>query len=520
MEVVLIKIAQVVAAFSLLIVLHEGGHFLFAKLFKIRVEKFYLFFDFPIMTPRPQFAFFTYRQGKFSFLKYTKITIPKKSDDTDANNASNEPDYKASAFSVLSWNKGKLEVCKWEHDLEKIAEEESKQPTYATEYGIGWLPLGGYVNISGMIDESKQQLSVEPKPWEFRTKPAWQRLLVMLGGIIVNFITAFVIYMAVLFTWGESYVKPTDITNGMKFSETAKADGFTDGDIVIKTDGKDVKTWSINVLRDISNSKEVTVLRQNEEVTIKMPEKMNMLEMAQSNPPYMDILIPFNIDSIIPGSPAETAGLKVGDVITELNGEKLSDFNDLVYRLADLKGSLTENSTAADSLKTRSITLVVNGKDTLKAVLTHEFTLGFSNPAPQYNTTTKEYGLLECIPAGIASGWDKLCNYVNDLKYLFSAQGAKSVSGVIGITNIFPETWDWQRFWLLTALLSIALGVMNVLPIPALDGGHAVFAIYEMVTRRKPSDKVLEKAQYIGFAILIGLLILATWNDITRLLGL
>ena len=507
MEVVLIKIAQVVAAFSLLIVLHEGGHFFFAKLFKIRVEKFYLFFDFPIMTPRPQFAFLTYRQGKISLLKYTKYT--KKTASSDADKSSSEPDYEASAFSVLCWNKGKMDVCKWEHGLEKITEEESKQPKYATEYGIGWLPLGGYVNISGMIDESKQQLSAEPKSWEFRTKPAWQRLLVMLGGIIVNFITAFVIYMAVLFTWGESYVKPTDITNGMKFSETAKADGFADGDIVIKTDGKEVKTWSINVLRDISNSKEVTVLREGKEVAIKMPEKMNMLEMAQSNPPYMDILVPFNIDSIIPGSPAETAGLKVGDVITSLNGEQLNDFNDLVYLLAAMKGSLTENSTAADSLKLRSISFVVNEQDTLKAVLTPEFTLGFSNPAPKYTITTKEYGFFESIPAGLASGWDKLCNYVNDLKYLFSAQGAKSVSGVIGITNIFPETWDWQ-----------ALGVMNVLPIPALDGGHAVFAIYEMVTRRKPSDKVLERAQYVGFAILIGLLVLATWNDITRLLGL
>jgi regulator of sigma E protease len=513
MDIVLIKIAQVVAAFSLLIVLHEGGHFLFAKLFKIRVEKFYLFFDFPIMTPRPQFAFLTYRKGSISLLKYTKITSVKTE-------SSNQPDYKVSAFSVVNFDKGKVTFCKWEHGLEQIAEEESKQPTYATEYGIGWLPLGGYVNISGMIDESKQQLSVEPKPWEFRTKPAWQRLLVMLGGIIVNFITAFVIYMAVLFTWGESYVKPTDITNGMKFSAAAKADGFMDGDVIVKTDGEEVKTWSINVLRDISNSKEVTVLRKGQEVAIKMPEDMNMLEMAQSNPPYMDILIPFNIDSIIQDSPAEAAGLKVGDVITELNGEKLNDFNDLVYQLAAMKGSLTENSTAADSLKMRSVTIVVNNQDTLKAVLTPDFTLGFSNPAPKYNITTQEYGLLECIPAGFSSGWEKLCNYVNDLKYLFSAQGAKSVSGVIGITNIFPETWDWQKFWLLTALLSIALGVMNVLPIPALDGGHAIFAIYEIVTRRKPSDKVLEKAQYVGFAILIGLLILATWNDITRLLGL
>ena len=478
MEVFLIRLLQFMLSISLLVLLHEGGHFFFARLFKVRVNRFYLFFN-------PKFHIVsTYDKWVRRLFHMKPEVVPEKTvKDKDGN-------------------------------------ERQVKEYVGTEYGMGWLPLGGYVNISGMIDESKQQISVEPKPWEFRTKPAWQRLLVMLGGIIVNFITAFVIYMAVLFTWGESYVKPTDITNGMKFSAAAKADGFMDGDVIIKTDGEEVKTWSINVLRDISNSKEVTVLRKGQEVAIKMPEDMNMLEMAQSNPPYMDILIPFNIDSIIQDSPAEAAGLKVGDVITELNGEKLNDFNDLVYQLAAMKGSLTENSTAADSLKMRSVTFVVNNQDTLKAVLTPDFTLGFSNPAPKYNITTQEYGLLECIPAGFSSGWAKLCNYVNDLKYLFSAHGAKSVSGVIGITNIFPETWDWQKFWLLTALLSIALGVMNVLPIPALDGGHAIFAIYEIVTRRKPSDKVLEKAQYVGFAILIGLLILATWNDITRLLGL
>ncbi len=516
MEIVLIKIAQVVAAFSLLIVLHEGGHFLFAKLFKIRVERFYLFFDFPIMSPRPQFAFLTYRQGKFSFLKYTKITEIK----SENKNAKEPADYKISAFSIILINKGKIEFCKWENDLEKIAEEESKQPKYATEYGIGWLPLGGYVNITGMIDESKQQLDSEPKPWEFRTKPAWQRLLVMLGGIIVNFTTAFVIYMGVLFTWGESYVKPTDITYGMKFNEVAKAEGFKDGDKIIKTDIKEVKTWNINVLRDISNSNRVTVLRGNNEVDIKMPEEMNMLEMAQSNPPYADILVPLNIDSIVDGSPADIVGIKAGDTINEINGKKIENFNDLVYLLASLKEPLTENSTAADSLKQRTVTMIVNNTDTVTTSLTKDFTLGVSNHTPEYKITTKNYNIIECIPAGVSSGWEKLCNYVNDLKYLFTSQGAKSVSGVIGITNIFPEVWDWQKFWLLTALLSIALGVMNVLPIPALDGGHAVFAIYEIITKKKPSDKVLAKAQYIGFFIIIALLILATWNDITRLLGM
>lgn len=513
METVLIKIAQVVAAFSILIVLHEGGHFFFAKLFKIRVEKFYLFFDFPIMAPRPQFAFFTYRKGKMSLLRYVRITELKKE-------GQKEPDYKMDAFSVVLVDGGKVSFCRWENDVNRLTEAEANDPHYATEYGVGWLPLGGYVNISGMIDESKQQLSSQPKPWEFRTKPAWQRLLVMLGGIIVNFITAFVIYMAVLFVWGEAYVKPENMTYGMKFSAAAKADGFCDGDRIVKTDGREVKTWNVNVLRDIASAKSVTVLRNDSEVELPMTGKKNMLEMAQSVPPYADMRVPLCIDSILPESPAEVAGIKVGDVITSINDVAVTDFNDVIYTLASLREGLTENSTAADSLRMRQVAVVVNEGDTLHAVLSHDFTLGFQNKTPQYKVDTIQYNIVECIPAGIVSGWEKLCNYVSDLKYVFTPQGAKSVSGVIGITNIFPETWDWQRFWLLTALLSIALGVMNVLPIPALDGGHAVFAIYEMITRRKPSDKVLERAQYVGFTILILILIFATWNDITRLIGL
>ncbi len=306
----------------------------------------------------------------------------------------------------------------------------------------------------------------------------------------------------------------------MKFNEVAQSQGFHDGDIIVKTDGVDVKTWDLNVLRDISNSSEVTVLRDGKEVTISMPQDMNMLEMVQSTPPYADLLIPLDIDSIVDGSPADKIGLKPHDVINEINGENISSYNDVIYFIASLKGALDDNSTAADSMRQRTVTLVVNGSDTLCTMLTPGFTLGFQNKMPDYKITNRQYGLLESIPAGIASGWDKLTSYVNDLKYIFTSQGAKSVSGVIGITNIFPETWNWQKFWLLTALLSIALGVMNVLPIPALDGGHAVFAIYEIITRRKPSDKVLERAQYIGFMFIIALLIFATWNDITRLLGL
>lgn len=476
MELFLIKTLQLIVALSLLIVLHEGGHFLFAKLFKTRVEKFYLFFDY-------KFALFSTYAPWFRRLM-GKEPVP--------------------------------------HRKDKDGKDTSDYEYRGTEYGIGWIPLGGYVKISGMIDESmdKEQMALPPKPWEFRTKPAWQRLLIMLGGIIMNFITAFFIYSMVLFAWGESYVKSEDMSYGMKFSEAAKADGFRDGDIIIKIDDTKLDTWKPAYLQDISNAKEVTVLRDGKEKTVNLPGDMNLIDMMQQEPRYATVLMPMKVDSVLPNSPADKIGLKKGDRITALNGQKIEDFNDLLTQLIVLQDVLTEDSSAADSLKQRSVTLVVNGTDTVSTVLTPEFTIGFVNAIPyQDKITTKEYSLLESFPAGIVLGYNTIVNYVDQLKYLFTAKGARSVSGFIGIGSIFPSEWDWQRFWLLTAFLSVALGVMNLLPIPALDGGHAVFAIYEMVTRRKPSDKFLERVQYIGMILLIGLMILAQANDILRVLG-
>ena len=467
---ILIKILQVVLAFALLIALHEGGHFFFAKLFKIRVEKFYLFFDYKFRLFSTYSTWYRKLRGK----------APVKKDD-----------------------KGEYEYV-------------------GTEYGVGWIPLGGYVKISGMIDESmdKEQMKRPPQPWEFRTKPAWQRLLVMLGGVIVNFITAFVIYSMVLFFWGESYVKPEDMTDGLKFSEQAKADGFRDGDIIVKVDGDSVKKWQASVLRDISNAKEVTIIRDGREEVLAMSGDKNLLSMLQSTPIYADARMMVDVDSVLAESPAEKAGLRKGDVITSLAGREIADFNELTYVLSCLSQTLDEKSTHADSLRARQTVMVINGTDSVDVTLTPAFTLGFINKAPEYRITEKTYGFLESIPAGIGFGCKTLGGYVNDLKYVFTSDGAKSVGGIVGIANIFPPVWDWQRFWLLTAFLSIALGFMNVLPIPALDGGHALFAIYEIITRRKPSEKLLEKAQYVGMFLLIALMIFATWNDIARLIGL
>lgn len=477
METIFIKTLQLLIALSLLIVLHEGGHFLFAKLFKTRVEKFYLFFD-----------------------------------------------YKFCLFSTYSnWFRSLIGKKPVPHRKDKKGNETSEYEYQGTEYGIGWIPLGGYVKISGMIDESmdKEQMALPPQPWEFRTKPAWQRLLIMLGGIIMNFITAFFLYAMVLFSWGEQYVKSEDMQYGMKFSEAAKADGFRDGDIIVKIDDEPVVSWAASKLQDISNAHEVTVIRDGKEHIVELPGDLNLIDMLQQEPRYASILLPMQVDSILAGSPAEEIGLKKGDKITALNGQPIADFNEFHTQLLTLQDILTEDSSPADSLKQRTITMVINSQDTVKAVLTPEFTLGFVNAIPyQDKITTRTYTLLESFPAGISLGYYQMVNYVDQLKYLFSSKGARSVSGFIGIGSIFPDVWDWERFWMLTAFLSIALGVMNLLPIPALDGGHAVFAIYEMITRRKPSEKLLERVQYIGMILLIGLMILAQANDILRLFGL
>lgn len=491
MDTILIKGLQLIVALALLIILHEGGHFFAAKIFKVRVEKFYLFFD-----------------------------------------------WKFSLFSTYSnW---------WRKLMGKAPAKKKENGSYeyeGTEYGIGWIPLGGYVSISGMVDESSfkedgsqksfwknlpnlmkniiiKNSDVKGEPWEFRTHPAWQRLIIMLGGIIMNFITAFVIYAMVLFTWGESFVKSEDMSYGMKFSEQAKADGFRDGDIIIKTDDEVVESWSTSVLQEMSNAKTVTVLREGKEVVITMPQELSLLDMIEQ-PLYAAMRAPLQIDSIIPGSPAEDMGLKKTDKIRSVNGIEVEDFNDFQNSLIALQKALPENANFGDSLKARQITLVLNDSVTKQVTLTPEFTLGFANAMPyQDKITTKTYGFLESFPAGVKYGWNTLTSYADQMKYIFTKKGARQVGGFISIGNIFPDAWNWQRFWLLTAFLSIALGFVNVLPIPALDGGHALFATFELLTGKRLNDNFLLVVQYFGMYLLLALMVLAQLNDILRIFGL
>lgn len=458
MEVFLIRLLQFMLAISLLVLLHEGGHFFFSKLFGVRVEKFFLFFD-------PWFHIFQFK--------------PKNSD---------------------------------------------------TTYGMGWLPLGGYCKISGMIDESfdTEQMKQPAQSWEFRSKPAWQRLLIMIGGVLVNFLLALFIYSMVLFHWGDSYIPVQNMTMGMKFNSDAKAIGFKDGDILVGTESKTFKKFDVDLLRSIADGKSVTVKRDGKTVTINLPADMSLLKMVKAEPAFVRPLLPADVDSVMPNTPAAKAGIKVGDKILAVNGKNVDSWNEFTDQIAVMKDVLAAApQTEKDSLKARTTTVVFfssekGQNDTAKVVLSPEMQLGvgMSNLAKYYKPITKEYGFFESFPAGVKYGLGVLRGYVDDMKYVFTSDGAKSLGGFGAIGSLFPESWDWMRFWNMTAFLSIILAFMNILPIPALDGGHVLFLLYEMITGRAPSEKFLLRAEYVGFTILILLMVVANLNDVLRWLGI
>lgn len=443
METFLIRALQLVLSLSLLVIIHEGGHFFFARLFKIRVEKFYIFFD-------PWFSLFKFK--------------PKNSE---------------------------------------------------TEYGIGWLPLGGYCKISGMIDESMdtEQMKQPPQPWEFRSKPAWQRLLVMIGGVLMNFLLALFIYSMILFTWGDQYIVLKDMSYGMKFNETAREIGFRDGDILVSADGKELTRYNVDMLRSLAEAREVVVLRDGKEEQILMPE-MSLLEIAKEDPPFVDMLIPNVVDSVLADGGFAKAGLQKGDSLIAFNGTPLHSWNEFTEQLGELRlrSEVEQKSSASFSL----VYSRAGVRDTVNVTTDDQFKVLAYSMNPGYQPTRLTYGFFESFPAGVALGINTLKGYVNDMKYVFTKEGAKSVGGFGTIGSIFPKVWDWQRFWSMTAFLSIILAFMNILPIPALDGGHVLFLLYELVARRKPSDKFLEYAQMVGMFLLFGLLIWANFNDILR----
>ncbi len=460
MEVFLIRLLQFILAISLLVLLHEGGHFFFSKLFGVRVDKFYMFFD--------------------------------------------------------------LGIGKWDGSIFKFKPKNSD-----TQYGIGWLPLGGYCKIAGMIDESfdTEQMKQPEQPWEFRTKPTWQRLLIMIGGVLVNFLLALFIYSMVLFYWGDSYIAVSDMSMGMKYNQQAKALGFQDHDVLYSYDNKTFGRFDVDVFRRITEAKTVQVLRNGKKVSINMPEDMSLLTMLQSDPPFARPFVPADIDSVMPNTIASKIGIQKGDVITCLNDKPIDSWNEFTYQMNVLRDMLSTAENRKDSMAARTVTIAFKHKnevtDTAKVTLAEDMLLGVGQTSiyTYYEPTKVEYGFFESFPAGIKYGLGVLRGYVDDLKYVFTADGAKSLGGFGAIGSLFPPVWDWMMFWRMTAFLSIILAFMNILPIPALDGGHVLFLIYEMITGRKPSENFMIKAEYVGFTILILLMIVANLNDILRWLG-
>ncbi len=435
---ILIKAAQFFLSLSLLIILHEFGHFLFARLFKTRVEKFYLFFN-------PWFTLFRIKRGD-------------------------------------------------------------------TEFGLGWLPLGGYVKISGMIDESmdKEQMSQEPKPYEFRSKPAWQRLLIMLGGVMVNFVLALIIYSSMLYAWGERYLPPESLEYGIHADSLAREAGLQHGDKIVSVGDQHIEQFyqivpSI-VLDDVHTMK---VKRSSDTVDINIPE--NIVPELLAGKPFIDIRFPFIIDGFNEDSPAKAAGLEEGDKILGLNGEEVPYFLEFRDRIQEYRNEEVMVKIERDG-EIKNVVVDVPEEGLIGVIPVGEISRFFE-------LKTVSYSFFEAIPAGITKGMATFSSYLKQLKMIFSPQtGAyKSLGGFITIGSIFPGAWDWQVFWNMTAFLSIVLAIMNVLPIPALDGGHVMFLLYEIISGRKPSDKFMEYAQLAGMLLLLTLIFYANANDIIRL---
>ena len=439
-----IKLSQFLLSLSILIILHELGHFIPAKLFKTRVEKFYLFFDI-----------------KYSLLK------------------------------------------------KKIGE---------TEYGIGWLPLGGYVKISGMIDESmdKEQMALPPQPWEFRSKPTWQRLIIMLGGVTVNFILAFLIYIGMTFFYGEQYIANSEVKEGIWIANpvVGKA-GLKTGDKLVSIDGEKVERF-YEANEKALLSKEIVVLRDGKEVKVHFPVNFIDQLMQGKKASLLDLRLPFIVVGVQDDS-QNKAVLKEKDIITSFNGHPVKFADEVLAAVDTLKGKTVPILIKRDN-KEIAATIKVSDSAKLGIMYANRIPYNDLEKLGLYKVSKEEFGFFESIPVGINKGFAQLGSYGKQLKAIFSpSTGAyKGVGGFAAIFNIFPQTWSWEAFWGITALLSIMLGVMNLLPIPALDGGHVMFLLYEMISGKKPSDKFLENAQMVGFVLLISLLLFANGNDIYK----
>lgn len=433
---IVIKISQFLLSISILVVLHEFGHYIPARIFKIRVEKFYLFFD-------PWFSLFKKKIGD-------------------------------------------------------------------TEFGIGWLPLGGYAKMAGMIDESMdtEQLKQPPQPWEFRSKPSWQRLIVMLGGVTVNVLLAFFIYAMLLFAWGKEYIPIENLTYGVYADSLMLENGFHHGDKILMVGDHKPETL-IEVDQEVlfGNARDIKISRDGKEMIITLPKDIDQQMLATGTQNIFFEQYPTVVDSVMPGSNAEKAGFQKNDEVLAINNTEVPSFISLRTLMPQFKGQNVE-------VKMKRGTDII----TLQADVDTMGTFGFSAKSGLdfIETKRQEYTFFESFPAGAKEGTDRLVNYVRSMKLVFSGEGVKQLGGFGTITGLYGSTWDWHRFWHMTALLSIILAVMNLLPIPALDGGHVMFLLYEMISGREPNQKFMEYAQLIGIAIILTLLLYANGMDFFR----
>ena len=438
-----IKILQFILSFSILVVLHELGHFLPARWFKCRVEKFYLFFN-------PWFSL-----------------VKKKIGDT--------------------------------------------------EYGLGWIPFGGYVKISGMIDESmdKDQMNQPPQPWEFRSKKAWQRLIIMLGGVTVNVILALFIFIMIMWTWGDRYVPAANLRYGVYADSLGRKIGMQDGDKILAVAGKTVERQGTVGSEIIMNeAKTITIERNGQRMDLAIPEGFISQLSKNRLGGFTYVRYPMIVDSILPSAKFISGSVQKGDTLIGLNGHPVQYSTDLIR----------DNS--FDSIKKKNIPVEVlrNGKDTIRAVMAFDEKgdngVRYKSMEDILGSRQINYTLLQAVPAGVHKSVQTLTNYIRNLKLLFTSKEVKvqdNLGSVVSIANVFPPIWDWQSFWTLTAIFSILLAFMNVLPIPALDGGHALFTLVEMITGRKPSDKFIEYAQMVGMILLFALMAYALGLDIFRM---
>lgn len=493
METFLIRALQLLLSLSILVVLHEFGHFAFARLFKVRVEKFYMFFN-------PYYSIVRAKKinGKWQ-VKFFSPNVPSRF----------QPRLDSEGNEILD-AKGRQILDPVAYD--QMDENDWRKYPDNTEWGIGWLPFGGYCSIAGMVDETKtmNEMESEPQPWEYRSRPVWQRLPIIIGGVFVNFVLALIIYSAVLFTWGTDYLPLSSTKYGFQYSDVMKEYGFKNGDMIVAVDGQ-VPERRADIIEKLilDKKRNVTVLRNGQKFTITLPVDFEQKVLAVGEKALLMERVPFVIDQVTSGSIAEKAGLQSGDSVVGMNGKALSIFQDISEELETSRNTMVRiQYVRGGQLKNTTAQLDESGKLGVALKMT------FSS-MPTIHTT---YGFLESIPAGISMGFETLGSYIKQFKIVFTKEGSKQLGGFGSIGKLFPASWDWQIFWSMTAFLSIILAFMNLLPIPALDGGYVLFLLYEMITRKKPSDKFLEYAQTAGFFIFVALMIYANGNDIFRAL--